>query len=136
MFSKISLSSLNMRPSLHSKRLQKVCSVDLLVFLQALLIRTCAPGRIARTSVKAGGSPTVAQTRLNRRNAAKQIQLKKRHELVEATRIFNGVNGAPRIIAIVPLCPDVSAYEATKSMVAPLDADVTAMPPFGTWKIS
>ncbi|KAF9516078.1 hypothetical protein BS47DRAFT_1293053 [Hydnum rufescens UP504] len=97
-------------------------------------LKEASKGRVARASVKAGGSPTVAQTRLNRRNATKQMELKKRHELVEATRIFNGVHGAPRIVAIVPLCPDASVLEAAKCMVAPLGVDVADMPSYGTWK--
>lgn len=93
-----------------------------------------ATGRIHRTSVKASGSPTAAQTRANRRNAAKQLQLKKRHDLIEATRIFSGVDGAPRIVAVVPLTPDVSASSVVRALVAPFEADTSDLPAAGVWK--
>ncbi|KAF9511720.1 hypothetical protein BS47DRAFT_1372958 [Hydnum rufescens UP504] len=79
--------------------------------------KECNTGQVARASVEAGKSPTVAQIRLNRRNATKQMQLKKRHELVQATRIFNGVH----------------VLDAAKCVVAPPGVDVADMPSYGTW---
>ncbi|KAG5735720.1 hypothetical protein E4T56_gene15081, partial [Termitomyces sp. T112] len=71
-------------------------------------LKDAAKGRIARISPKASTTTNAsAQTRLNRRNNAKQAQAKKRNALVSATRVFSGVDGAPRIIAVIPLCPDV-----------------------------
>jgi hypothetical protein len=91
-------------------------------------------GRIHRTSIKASSSPNVARTRADRRNAAKQIQLKKRHDLIEAIRIFSGVDGAPRIVAVIPLCPDTEAAGAVRAMVSPFEADTTDMPSSGSWR--
>ncbi|KAJ3149516.1 hypothetical protein HDU86_006921 [Geranomyces michiganensis] len=47
--------------------------------------------------------------KVDRKNAAKIAQLKKRADLVQSNRLFNGASGAPKILAIVPLCPDVDA---------------------------
>lgn len=95
---------------------------------------SCILGRIHRTSIKASSSPNAVQTRADRRNAAKQIQLKKRHDLVEATRIFSGVDGTPRIVAVVPMCPDTEAADAVRAMVSPFEADTTDMPSSGSWR--
>jgi pre-rRNA-processing protein TSR1 len=73
---------------------------------------------------------------LNRRNQAKQIQLAKRYALIEATRIFNGVDGAPRIVAVVPLTDDVTAKGVVKRFCEALDVvDFTECPAFGVWKM-
>ena len=79
---------------------------------------------------------SAAQTKLNRRNQAKQIQLAKRHALVEATRIFNGVDGAPRIVAVVPLTEDVTAKGIVKRFCEALDVDSTECPALGVWKMT
>ncbi|KAF8323855.1 ribosome biogenesis protein tsr1 [Clavulina sp. PMI_390] len=97
-------------------------------------LREAAKGKVQRVSVKSSGSPTAAQNRANRRNAAKQLQLKKRHDLVEATRIFSGSDGAPRIVAVIPLCQDVSASDAVRAMLAPVDIDTTSLPRQGVWR--
>ncbi|KAG8958350.1 hypothetical protein FRC03_009210 [Tulasnella sp. 419] len=57
-------------------------------------IKDLAKGRIVRKSPKsvARASLAAAQTRLNRQNQAKQNQLKKRHELVSALKLFGGVD--------------------------------------------
>lgn len=102
--------------------------------LQKLLKLSHVIGRIHRTSIKSSGSPNAAATRANRRNAAKQLQLKKRHDLMESTRIFSGVDGAPRIIAVIPLCPDISAAQAVRSLVSPFDVDAKDLPSEGLWK--
>ena len=78
---------------------------------------------------------SAAQTKLNRRNQAKQIQLAKRNALVEATRIFNGVDGAPRIVAVVPLTEDVTANGIVKRFCEALDVDSTECPALGVWKM-
>lgn len=93
-------------------------------------------GKIARTSQKASpSSNAVAQSRLNRRNNAKQTQLFKRNALVSATRVFNGVDGAPRIVAVIPLTPDVSQKRAVSSLAETLDISAGDCPEDGLWKM-
>ncbi|KAG6900730.1 hypothetical protein C0993_003756 [Termitomyces sp. T159_Od127] len=94
------------------------------------------PGRISRTSPKASATTNAsAQTRLNRRNNAKQAQAKKRDALVSATRVFSGVDGAPRIVAVIPLCPDVDAKAIVTSLADALEVSADDCPQTGLWKI-
>ncbi|KAG9051122.1 hypothetical protein FS837_011968 [Tulasnella sp. UAMH 9824] len=95
-----------------------------------------AKGRVVRISPKAAAkkSLTAAQTRLNRQNHAKQTQANKRHELVASLKLFGGADGAPRIVAVVPLCPDVSASETVKAMVDSYDGDAESAPDVGIWR--
>lgn len=57
-----------------------------------------------------------AQSRVNRRNRSKQIQLRKRQSLLSAVSIFGGADGAPRIVAVVPLCEDVDSRSAVSAL--------------------
>ncbi|KAH7904026.1 NUC121 domain-containing protein, partial [Hygrophoropsis aurantiaca] len=101
-------------------------------------LKDIAKGRIQRHSVKTRSGPsanTAAQARLNRRNTAKQAQAQKRAELIESTRIFNGVDGAPRIVAVVPLCPDVDAQRAVRGLAHELDVDPSGCPETGSWRM-
>ncbi|CAA7261787.1 unnamed protein product [Cyclocybe aegerita] len=99
-------------------------------------LKDAAKGRIARQSPKAfPTSNAVAQSRLNRRNNAKQAQLVKRNALVSATRIFSGVDGAPRIVTVVPLTSDVSPKTVVASLTESLNIDAGECPENGIWKI-
>ncbi|KAG6873541.1 hypothetical protein C0995_014411 [Termitomyces sp. Mi166 len=99
-------------------------------------LKDAAKGRIARTSPKASTNTNAsAQTRLNRRNNAKQAQAKKRIALISATRVFNGVDGAPRIVAVIPLCPDVDPKAIVTSLAASLDVSADDCPQSGLWKM-
>jgi hypothetical protein len=62
-------------------------------------------------------------------------QIKRRQELVSATRLFNGVNGTPRIVAVVPLSEDVSARDAVRSLADALDVDSSDCPDVGQWRL-
>ena len=81
---------------------------------------------------------TQAQSKVNRRNQAKQIQKAKRQSLVEATRLFNGVDGAPRIVAIVPLCEDVTAKDLAVRLLKGLGDEAESIakdcPELGIWR--
>lgn len=93
-------------------------------------------GRIARELLKS--SPTsnaAAQARSNRRNHAKQSQIKKRNSLISSTRIFNGVDGAPRIVAVIPLTGDVSTRNVIASLAESLELLAEDCPEDGIWKM-
>jgi pre-rRNA-processing protein TSR1 len=60
-------------------------------------------------------------SKFDRRNRAKQMRLNKDSEHAKATNVFAGKDGAPRIIALVPLCADVSTAAAARSLNASLD---------------
>jgi len=92
-------------------------------------------GRVEIKSPKLSPSNATAQLRLNRRNHAKQTQLAKRNSIISATRIFNGADGAPRIVAVIPLSEDVSSKNAVSSLVQVLDISADDCPEAGLWKI-
>jgi pre-rRNA-processing protein TSR1 len=95
------------------------------------------PINVKRSDPRVPPLPNTAQAKQNRRNQARQIQKAKRQGLIEATRIFNGVDGAPRIVAVVPLCADVSAREAVLRFAKCLDEGTTevekGIPEEGVW---
>jgi pre-rRNA-processing protein TSR1 len=55
-------------------------------------------------------------SKLDRRNQARQKQLTKHKEHLKETSIFAGRDGAPRIVAIVPLCADVNAAAVVRQL--------------------
>jgi pre-rRNA-processing protein TSR1 len=55
-------------------------------------------------------------SKFDRRNRAKQMRLNKDSEHAKATNVFAGKDGAPRIIALIPLCSDVSTAAAARSL--------------------
>ncbi|KAF9236639.1 ribosome biogenesis protein tsr1 [Melanogaster broomeanus] len=87
-------------------------------------LKELAKGRTQRPSPKSPAISTTAQARLNRRNTQKQAQAAKRAALVSATRIFNGVDGAPRIVAVIPLCEDVRTDEAVRALASAATEDI------------
>ncbi|PBK73585.1 ribosome biogenesis protein tsr1 [Armillaria solidipes] len=99
-------------------------------------LKDAAKGRVARQSPKAVvSSNTAAQARLNRKNNAKQQQLKKRNALVSATRVFNGVDGAPRIVAVIPLSEDVNVHTIVSALAESLDVSTDGFVEGGLWKM-
>ncbi|KAF7322002.1 Bms1-type G domain-containing protein [Mycena kentingensis (nom. inval.)] len=98
-------------------------------------LKDAAKGKVPRQSPKAAPPTSNAQTRLNRRNNAKQAQAVKRTALVSATRLFSGVDGAPRVVAVVPLTPDVDARTAVCALAESLDVSTEDCPSSGLWKI-
>lgn len=55
-------------------------------------------------------------SKLDRRNQAKQRRLAYSHAQKEVTSVFRGRDGAPRIVAVIPLCQDVSAGRAVEAL--------------------
>lgn len=62
-------------------------------------------------------------TKIARRNQAKQRQLAKHKEHQRETSLFLGRDGAPRIVAVVPLCADANVPAAIQSLNGSLDID-------------
>lgn len=79
---------------------------------------------------------TAAQARLNRRNTQKQAQTAKRASLIASTRIFNGVDGAPRIVAVIPLCEDIRTIDTVRALATSVIEDVDGIDENSpTWKL-
>lgn len=62
-------------------------------------------------------------SKFDRRNQAKQARLTKHKEHLKETSIFSGKDGAPRIVAVVPLCADGDAATAIQQLNGSLDLD-------------
>jgi pre-rRNA-processing protein TSR1 len=62
-------------------------------------------------------------SKFDRRNRAKQMRLNKDNEHAKSTNVFAGRYGAPRIAAVIPLCSDVSAAAAVRSLNSSLDIE-------------
>ncbi|KAG5646233.1 hypothetical protein DXG03_004060 [Asterophora parasitica] len=100
-------------------------------------LKDAAKGKVARDSPKASSTANAAaaQSKLNRRNNAKQAQAKKREALVSATRVFSGIDSAPRIVAVIPLSPDISPRSIVVSLAQSLDVSTKDCPEAGIWKM-
>ncbi|KXS09926.1 DUF663-domain-containing protein [Gonapodya prolifera JEL478] len=75
---------------------------------------------ISSVSSKASVSSAQSSAKADRRNAAKVHQRSKRQSLVAQNRVFapewDKKSGAPKIVAVVPLCPDVNATHVVETV--------------------
>ena len=62
-------------------------------------------------------------TKIERRNKARQLQVNKNKDVERDGRVFRGKDGAPRIVAVVPLCHDVSAATTVRDLLKSLDIE-------------
>lgn len=95
-------------------------------------------GRVSRQATKilrTSPSASSPQSKINRRNHAKQIQLQKRQSLLAAVRLFGGVDGAPRIVAVVPLCEDVTSRAAASALAQSLEIPPAQTDDECVWKV-
>ena len=60
-------------------------------------------------------------SKFERRNQAKQKRLHKHHDHVRATNVFGGKDGAPRIVAVIPLCEDIVTASVIRSLNSSVD---------------
>ncbi|KAI9773749.1 MAG: hypothetical protein M1835_006109 [Candelina submexicana] len=65
-------------------------------------------------------------SKLDRRNQVRQKQNNKHHENLKATSIFAGRDGAPRIVAVIPLTGDGDVVAAVRSLNASVDSEGVA----------
>ncbi|ORY64441.1 putative pre-rRNA processing protein Tsr1 [Pseudomassariella vexata] len=62
-------------------------------------------------------------SKIDRRNQAKQRQLQKTKDHEKDVLVFKGRDGAPRIVAVIPLCANGDVSAAIKSLNGSLDID-------------
>jgi pre-rRNA-processing protein TSR1 len=62
-------------------------------------------------------------SKFDRRNQARQKQLNKHKEHLRETNVFAGKDGAPRIVAVIPLCEDTDAAVAVQVLSDSLDIE-------------
>ena len=93
----------------------------------------CLKGKVEKSSHSSGKQ--IIQHKFNRKNSAKIEQQKKRLEIANAARLFTGSKCLPKVIvsfkmfymihfiqkAVIPLCPDVNAFECTQKIFESVD---------------
>ena len=62
-------------------------------------------------------------SKIDRKNHAKQMREQKTRQHEDVASIFKGKDAAPRIVAVVPLCSDVSAAAAVRRLDSSLDIE-------------
>lgn len=67
-------------------------------------------------------------SKFDRRNQAKQARLTKHKEHLKGTSVFNNREGAPRIVAVLPLCSDGDAAAAIQQLNGSLDITADIQP--------
>lgn len=72
-------------------------------------------------------------SKLDRRNQAKQKQAQKHKAHQQETVVFAGKDGAPRNVAVIPLCPDGDSTAAVRALNQSLDIDQEI--PLGTARV-
>ncbi|KAI1408153.1 DUF663-domain-containing protein [Hypoxylon sp. FL1857] len=86
-------------------------------------LRDQAKGKVPNEKGQRKTPHQQVMSKFDRRNQAKQRQLAKHKEHQKETSVFTGRDGAPRVVAVVPLCADVDVSEAIKSLNNSLDIE-------------
>ena len=89
------------------------------------LIRNQAKGKVEGTETKPNRKTPHQQvmSKFDRKNQARQIRQIKHQQNVKSSSVFAGQNGAPRVIAVVPLCEDMDAVAAIQKLNQAVDAE-------------
>lgn len=74
-------------------------------------------------------------SKIGRRNQAKQRRLNNQAEREEKGGVFAGRDGAPRIVAVVPLCEDIAQSEVLKGLNKSVDLEEQAPENGGAWRL-
>ncbi|KAI9848981.1 MAG: hypothetical protein M1837_005872 [Sclerophora amabilis] len=90
-------------------------------------LKEVAKGKVSKEDKKERGHRRTphqqVMSKIDRRNQARQRQQTKHRDHANATSVFSGRNGAPRIVAVVPLCKDVEAITAVRKLNDSLDLE-------------
>lgn len=96
-------------------------------------LKNAAKGKISSLEDK-GKRRTMSQqvmSKIERRNQAKQKRLTQKREHDRDVSVFAGRDGAPRVVAVVPLCADSSAKEAVSKLCGSVDVEDMDLPEEG-----
>lgn len=72
-------------------------------------------------------------SKLDRRNQAKQRRLNHHADREEKASVFGGKDGAHRIIAVIPLCPNVDSDQVVHALNSSVDVPDQELPLAGIW---
>ncbi|KAI0009319.1 AARP2CN domain-containing protein [Xylariaceae sp. FL0662B] len=86
-------------------------------------LRDQAKGKVPNEKGQRKTPHQQVMSKFDRRNQAKQRQLVKYKEHQKETSIFSGRDGAPRIVAVVPLCADSDVSATIRSLNNSLDIE-------------
>ncbi|OAQ71041.1 pre-rRNA processing protein Tsr1 [Pochonia chlamydosporia 170] len=86
-------------------------------------LRDRAKGRVPNERSQRRTPHQQVMSKFDRRNQAKQARLTKHREHLKETSIFSGKDGAPRVVAVVPLCADGDVKYAIKQLNDSLDIE-------------
>ena len=64
-------------------------------------------------------------SKIDRRNHAKQLRVNKLAQREKEESVFAGRDGAPRVVALIPLCENVDAAEVVKNLNSSVDVEET-----------
>ncbi|KAL8906194.1 MAG: hypothetical protein Q9171_006377, partial [Xanthocarpia ochracea] len=79
-------------------------------------LKELAKGKIERDRGSRKTPHQQVMSKIDRRNQAKQIRQTKHRENVKSTNVFAGHDGAPRLIAVIPLGEDCDAARAIQKL--------------------
>ncbi|KAI9341547.1 hypothetical protein DFJ73DRAFT_843633 [Zopfochytrium polystomum] len=85
-------------------------------------------GRVEKSPKATSISNSLSSKKADRRNAAKIEQAKKRSELASNIRLFTGPNAPPKVVAVVPLCPDVDPLQVVVDLHTCLELSCQSQP--------
>lgn len=74
-------------------------------------------GKVEKTQSGGKHSKVQVMSKLQRKNKLRQAREQKMMDALEVRRLFEGSNGAEKIIAVVPLTPDVDAADIVRRLV-------------------
>ncbi|KAL2046902.1 hypothetical protein N7G274_000920 [Stereocaulon virgatum] len=89
------------------------------------LVKELAKGKVEGVEKKGGRKTPLQQvmSKFDRKNQAKQIRQIKYQQNQKSASVFAGHNGAPRVIAVVPLCEATDALAAIQKLNQAVDAE-------------
>ncbi|KAM3443835.1 hypothetical protein MY4824_000283 [Beauveria thailandica] len=91
-------------------------------------LRDRAKGRVPNEKGSRKTPHQQVMSKFDRRNQAKQARLTKHKEHLKGTSVFNSREGAPRIVAVIPLCADGDAAAAIQQLNGSLDITADIQP--------
>jgi len=86
-------------------------------------LRDRAKGRVPNEKGSRKTPHQQVMNKFDRRNQAKQARISKHKEHLKETSVFSGKDGAPRNVAVLPLCPGGDANFAIQQLNQSLDVD-------------
>ncbi|OSS50316.1 hypothetical protein B5807_05118 [Epicoccum nigrum] len=89
-------------------------------------LKEVSKGKVEAVGFERGSRKTPHQqvmSKFDRRNRAKQMRINKDNEHAKATNVFAGRDSAPRVVAVIPLCSDISSASAVRSLNSALDIE-------------